>query len=277
MTYQRRDTGEDAMRLGREQLMQVICKYADVNQEDQEILKKKFEAQSKSKGDGLSGQEVDSYRVLEFMQGVGPVPSIPFDEFVRHAARHNRQLVQRGDCFPFVRAVRSHPHCQHLHAEVAAQEVDAIFGRDHWDENLGNVMTDCREYFFWVWFEIRKLLGDQPLLRAVARAERHTIWFDRDRDAKYNRFLSIIYFLQGENGGMDILIPVKTYAPLLGCSMMQISRYTGEAKRRGFLRLTKEASRKHRKAAQYQVDVSRMREVAGIEFPESAAAARVVL
>jgi hypothetical protein len=152
----------------------------------------------------------------------------------------------------FVRRAKAHSDLEGLDVLEALAVIEGClrsWGNSSEDEDIWETLfpdsDDPREEFIYTWDRIKWPRAE--LDRAQADAIALPLKPHRQYSPGYGQFISIAGHLQKGVSG-PILLPCATFAQILHCAPMAVSRYRSWAQRDGLLKLTSRGIRAQRKA-----------------------------
>ncbi len=163
----------------------------------------------------------------------------------------------RTPMWEFVRRAKTHPDLASLDAYAAAASVERClagwegYGVDTWQTCFPE-SDDPKAEFVSTWDRIK--WGQGALEQAVINADKLPLEPILSPSPKYETFISIVGHLQRLVEG-PILVPCSTFAALLGCQGMTITRYRELAKASGLMRLVRKGIKAQKKADEFSFAV----------------------
>jgi hypothetical protein len=187
---------------------------------------------------------------------------VTLSEYLRKAWEANGSYQLPGHGRPyrtpmwgFVRRAKAHSDLEGLDVLEALAVIEGClrsWGNSSEDEDIWETLfpdsDDPREEFIYTWDRIKWPRAE--LDRAQADAIALPLKPHRQYSPGYGQFISIAGHLQKGVSG-PILLPCATFAQILHCAPMAVSRYRSWAQRDGLLKLTSRGIRAQRKADEF--------------------------
>lgn len=244
-----------------------------------EHLSRGFNGFTQDSEDSLDTQDLErNIRNAELI----PDRTLPLDRYVEEAGRAEVAWMEQQEAgyetvdwkagWHFVRLLKCHPELRNLTAFDALAKSRAAIQRasrrrqlylsspeSAFNEVIGGFLTDTTDefdaHFIRNWRAIRFLPGESPLDTALHLASRYPLSTHTAKGevlGQYRRLVSIAGWLQYVVGDKNILLPVHTLAPHLGCSPRSVSSYIKMAEEEEILKRVKRYSSVTKRAHEFR-------------------------
>ena len=162
--------------------------------------------------------------------------------------------ARRSPMFEFAMALKPYPEFADLSADNVFDMACQVLGDDWWEEldsELPGCYEDPRAALALAWSR-PVFAGTLDLAVERAHAEPYPGEVPGMASDTARRFLAIVWHLQRLSGTAPILIPINTFASLLGVSKMSISNYRMLLVRMNVLELVEEGDHGSGRAGRYR-------------------------